>query len=252
MSFYQLQACCGMGKNSYICTDKVNWIDMCFFNAQNKRALDIAKRYGRRSDIIEMAREIIEEQKVQKAFLNPDCLIVTKDELLQTAKWGLIPFWVRDTKQAESIRNMTANAKSETAHELPSFREAMKKRRCLIPSTEFYEYHHVGNEAIPYRIFLRDTEIFSLAGIYDEWRNPETKGIERTFSVLTVPANELCSFIHNGGRNPGRMPAIIPVSNEEKWLTPDLKEDERNSLLTAYDTSLMDACALDKDFLKRA
>jgi len=225
---------------------------MCFFNAQNKRALDIAKRYGRRSDLVEMAREIIEEQKVQKAYLHPDCLIVTSDNQLQTAKWGLIPFWVRNVEQAESIRNMTANAQSETAAALPSFREAMKKRRCLIPSTGFYEYHHIEKEAIPYRIFLRDTEVFSLAGIYDEWRNPVTQKIERTFSVLTVPANELCQFIHNGGRHPGRMPAILPISNEEKWLTPDLTVDDVHSLLIAYDTSLMDACALEKDFLRRA
>ena len=108
---------------------------MCFFNSQNKRALEIAKRYGRKSDIVEIAREILEEQKrerieksgemgekvkagegsVQKAFLCPDCLIVTPNEQLQQAKWGLIPFWVKDITQAESIRKVTANARSETA-----------------------------------------------------------------------------------------------------------------------------------------
>ena len=225
---------------------------MCFFNSQNKRALEIARRYGRRTDIVEMAQEIIEEQRVQKAYLNPDCLIVTRDEMLQTAKWGLIPFWVHSVEQAESIRNMTANAKAETVFALPSFREAIKKRRCLIPSTGFYEYHHAGKEAIPYRIVLRDMEVFSLAGVFEEWRHTETKEIVRTFSVLTVPANELCMFIHNGGRNPGRMPAIVPIADEEKWLAPNLKEADVNSLLNAYESSLMNACALEKDFLKRA
>jgi len=225
---------------------------MCFYNAQNKRAFEIAKRYGRRTDIIEMAREIIEEKKVQKAFLHPDCLIITKQELLQTAKWGLIPFWVTDVERIESIRNMTINAKSETVFTLPSFRDSVRKRRCLLPSTGFYEYHHEEKNAIPYRIVLRDIEIFSLAGIYDEWQHPETKEAIRTFSVLTVPANELCMFIHNGGRNPGRMPVIIPKSDEEKWLSPDLKEGEIKTLLNPYESSLMDACALEKDFLKRA
>ena len=225
---------------------------MCFFNAQNKRALDLANRYGKRSDIVEMAREIIEEQKVQKAFLRPDCMIVTDNEQLQTAQWGLIPFWVREVAQAESIRKMTANAQSETAFTLSSFREAIKKRRCLIPSTGFYEYHHEGKEAIPYQIHLRDTEIFSLAGIYDEWLHPDTKDTLKTFSVLTVPANELCMYIHNGGRHAGRMPAILTIEDEERWLNPDLKADEIKGLLKPYESSLMEAQALEKDFLRRA
>ena len=225
---------------------------MCFFNAQNKRAFDLANRYGKRSDIVEMAREIIEEQKVQKAFLRPDCMIVTSNEQLQTAQWGLIPFWVREAAQAESIQKMTANAQSEKAFTLPSFRDSIKKRRCLIPSTGFYEYHHKGKEAIPYQIHLRNTEIFSLAGIYDEWRHPDTKETLKTFSILTVPANELCMHIHNGGRNAGRMPAILTIEDEERWLNPDLKADEIKGLLKPYESSLMEAQALEKDFLRRA
>jgi len=244
---------------------------MCFFNAQNKRALAIAKRYGRKSDIIEMAREIIEEQKVQKAFLHPDCYIVTNNEQLLTAKWGLIPFWVREAEKAESIRKMTTNAKVETVFTLPSFREAIRRRRCLIPSTGFYEYHYEGQrqdavemyqrhpavvtkkqDATPYRIFVRDTDIFSMAGVYEEWRHPETKETVRTFSVLTVPANELCAFVHNGGKNAGRMPAIIPLESEETWINPDLKELDIKSLLKPFDSTSMDALALEKDYLRRA
>ena len=225
---------------------------MCFFNSQSKRALEIAKRYGRRSDLEEMVREIIEEQKTQKAFMHPDCVIVTSEANLQTAQWGLIPFWVREVKKAESIRKMTANAKAETAFALPSFRDAIKKRRCLIPSTGFFEYHHEGKETIPYRIFLRDTDIFSLAGIFDEWLNPETKEAVRTFSVMTVTANELCGFIHNGGHNPGRMPAILPVEDEDKWLDPGWKEEGLRALLRPFETKLMDAYPLEKDYLRRA
>jgi len=225
---------------------------MCFFNAQNKRALTIANRYGRRSDIIEMAREIIEEQKVQKAFLHPECYIVTNNEQLQSAEWGLIPFWVRDAQKAKIIRKTTANAKAETAFTLPSFREAIKKRRCLIPSTGFYEYHHEGKEAIPYQIILRDTELFSLAGIYENWQNPDTKEIKRTFSVLTVPANALCMFIHNGGSNPGRMPAILTREDEAQWINPNMNEAGIKALLRPYESTLMDARALEKDFLRRA
>jgi len=199
-----------------------------------------------------MVREIIEEQKVQKAFMRPDCLIVTREEALQAAKWGLIPFWVRDVKQADNIRKITANAKAETVFALSSFREAIKKRRCLIPSTGFFEYHHEGKEAIPYRIFLREADVFSLAGLYEEWRNPETKEMTRTFSVITVPANVLCGFIHNGGRNQGRMPAILPIEDEEKWLEPGLRDEGIRELLRPFDTALMDACVLEKEYLRSA
>jgi putative SOS response-associated peptidase YedK len=198
-----------------------------------------------------MAEQIIQEQKIIKAYQHPDCLIVTPGVELQTAKWGLIPFWVRDVEKVESIRSMTANAKAETAFELPSFREAIKKRRCLIPSTGYFEYHHEEKEAIPYHIFLRDTEIFSLAGMYEEWLHPDTKETIRTFSVLTVPANELCAYIHNGGRNLGRMPAILPPEKEKTWLRQDLTKEEINRLLIPYDSLRMDACALEKDYLKR-
>ena len=225
---------------------------MCFFNAQNKRAFEMAKRYGRRSDIVEMAREIIEEQKTQKAFMHPECLIVTGSEQLQTAQWGLIPFWVREASQAASMQKMTTNARAETVFTQASFREAIRKRRCLVPSTEFYEYHHIGKEAIPYAIFLKDTDIFSLAGVYDEWLHPETKEKITTFSVLTVPANALCGEIHNGGRNPGRMPAILPLEDEETWISADLKENEIKALLRPYETTQMDARLLEKDFLRRA
>ena len=212
----------------------------------------MAKRYGRRSDIVEMAREIIEEQKLQKAFLHPECFIVTRHEALMTAQWGLIPFWVREVEQAEKMRKMTANARAETAFSQASFRTAIRKQRCLIPSTGYYEYHHIGKEAIPYEIFLKDTEVFSLAGMYEEWRHPQTKDTVRTFSVLTVPANALCSEIHNGGRNPGRMPAILPLEDEEKWLDADLSEQDIKALLRPYETTWMDAREMEKDYLRRA
>ena len=94
--------------------------------------------------------------------------------------------------------------------------------------------------------------MFSLAGVYDEWRHPDTKETVRTFSVLTVPANELCGFIHNGGRNPGRMPAILSAADEKRWFTAGLSEGEISRLLAPYDTAAMDACELDRDYLRRA
>jgi putative SOS response-associated peptidase YedK len=223
---------------------------MCFYNSQDVGTLALAKRYGRRSDVVVAAREILEEQRLKKAFLHSDCVIVSQEEQLDMAKWGLIPFWMREPDRAEKIRNVTANAVAETVFALPSFREAIRKRRCLIPSTGFYEYHHEGKEAIPYRIYLKNEDIFSLGGVYDEWRNPETKETVKTFSVLTVVANELCGFINNGGRNPGRMPVIVPVEHESVWLSPGLDKTGIEGLMIPFASGLMGAEVVDMGLLK--
>jgi putative SOS response-associated peptidase YedK len=223
---------------------------MCYYNSQNVTAAALAKRYGRKADVVERARAILEEQKLKKAYLHSDCVIVSQSEQLEVAKWGLIPFWIREAEKAEKIRNSTANAVSETIFALSSFREAIRSRRCLVPSTGFYEYHYEGKEVIPYRIYLKNEEIFSLGGVYDEWRNPETKEMVRTFSVITVPANELCGFIHNGGRDPGRMPMILSAGDTEKWLSAELTKSEIESLMVPYSAERMEADALEKAYLR--
>ena len=224
---------------------------MCFYNSCSKRALEVAKRYGRKTDLIEIVQEILDEQYKITAFLHPDCCMVTSDENMQTAKWGLIPHWTKTETEAKKVSNMTLNARSETVFNLPSFRVPIQTNRCLIPSTGYFEFQHNGKEVTPYYIFLKDEEIFSLAGVYEKWLHPATKEIMTSFSVLTVPANELCALIHNGGKNPFRMPLIIPQSSEEKWLDISLSKTEISDFFHPYKTELMNAYAVSKDFLKR-
>ena len=224
---------------------------MCFYNSQSKRAMALAKRYGRKTDILEMVQEIIDEQYKVTAFANPDCAIVTPDSELQVAKWGLIPRWTKTWEEAAKIRKMTLNARSETIFSLPSFRTSIKTSRCLIPSTGYFEFHHEGKEAIPYYIFLKSEDLFSLGGVYDEWQNPATKEMMTTFSVITVQANELCAKIHNGGKNPGRMPLIISRDKEEQWLDACLKLPGVNDFLRPFNSVMMDAYPISKDFLKK-
>ena len=224
---------------------------MCFYNSQSKRAFDLANRYGRKSDIIEIVQEIIDEQYKVTAFTNPTCPIITNNSSIQTAKWGLIPGWTKTLEDATKIRKMTLNTRSETVLNLPSFRIPILKKRCLIPSTGFFEFHHEGKSAIPYYIFLKNEEIFSLGGIYDIWQNPITKEITQTFSILTVPANELCSKIHNGGKNPFRMPLIIDKEKEEQWLMDSLKTNDINSYFLPFENDMMDAYPVSGDFLKK-
>ena len=226
---------------------------MCFYSANSKRAMALAKRYNLKTDIIEMAKEIIEEQKYRiSAFTNPLCPIVTESQSMEVAHWGLIPSWTKTTQDAQKIRNICLNARVETVFSKPAFRTPILKKRCLMPVTGFFEFHHARVGLIPYHIFLRNDEIFSIAGMYEKWLNPATNETLQTFSILTTSANELCAKIHNGGKNPFRMPVIIGKENEILWLDNSLKKSDIQQFFQPFDANMMDAYPISKDFLKRS
>ena len=224
---------------------------MCFYNSFSKRALDLAKRYGRKSDVVEIVQEILDEQYKITSFTHPDCPVITNSPDIQIAKWGLIPRWVKSVGEASKIRKITLNARVETVFDLPSFRVPIQSRRCLIPSTGYFEFQHEGKNVAPYYLFLRDEPIFSLGGIAELWRNPSSGETVQTFTVLTTTANPLCAVIHNGGKNPYRMPVIIDREQEERWLDPSLTKDEIKEFFIPFEADRMDAYPIASDFLKR-
>jgi len=224
---------------------------MCFHNSYSKRSLALAQRYGRKTDIIEIAQEILDEQYRISAFTHPACPVITPNDSIEVAKWGLIPYWTKTSEDAKKISKMCLNAKTETVFNLPSFRSPILTKRCLIPSTGYFEFHHSGQSVIPWYIFLKEEEIFSLGGMYEVWQNPVTKDLAQTFTILTVPANELCAKIHNGGKNPFRMPLIISRKNEEQWLNQSLKVTDIQKFFQPFDATLMGAYPISTDFLKK-
>jgi putative SOS response-associated peptidase YedK len=118
--------------------------------------------------------------------------------------------------------------------------------------TGYFEFHHADKSTTPYFIFLCEEEIFSIGGLYERWQNPVTKDITQTFTLLTVPANDLCASIHNGGKNPFRMPLIIGKENEEQWLDKSLQANDIKRFFVPFDTKKMDAYPISKDFLKKS
>lgn len=222
---------------------------MCFHNSMSAKAIKLAARYGRKSDIIEIAQDIINEQYHVNAFNFPKYPIITTSDEVEIFNWGLIPFWVKNEEDADEIKRMTLNARADTIFEKPSFREPILKKRCIIPSTGYFEWRHEGAKKIPYFIHLKDEEIFSMAGIYDTWVNKATGAEHSTFSIITTDANPLTDYIHNTKH---RMPAILSKEDEEKWLDSNLSKAEIASLLKPYDESLMDAYIIRNDFIKKA
>ena len=156
---------------------------MCFHNSMSAKAIKLVARYGRKSDIVEIYQDMLNEQYHVNAFNFPKYPIITTADEIQVFNWGLIPFWVRTEEDAQEIRKMTLNARSDTIFEKPSFREPIMKKRCIVPSTGYFEWRHEGAKKIPYYIHLKDEPIFSMAGIYDRWLDKETGEEYDTFSI---------------------------------------------------------------------
>lgn len=223
---------------------------MCFYNSMSKKAKELAARYGRNLNVVEIAEKILKEQEQYRvnAFSFPDCLIISADPGVLSFKWGLIPFWVKDEKQADEIKRMTLNARADTIFSKPSFREPIMKKRCLVPSTGYFEWRHEDGKKIPYYIYVKDEPIFSMAGIYDEWLDKTTGEVINTFSIITTEANPLTDYIHNTKH---RMPAILSQEDEEKWLDPKLDKKGIESLLHPFPEDQMSAYIIKNVFLKQ-
>ncbi|MEM1323994.1 MAG: SOS response-associated peptidase [Bacteroidota bacterium] len=151
--------------------------------------------------------------------------VITADDpsYLQFFRWGLIPFWAK----TPSIGSKMINARIETVAEKPAFRQAIKKRRCLVPFDGFYEWQRREGKKIPYRITLKDEGIFCTAGIWERWKAPDGELIH-SFSVLTQPPNTLMAPIHD------RMPAILRPDQEALWLDQELPTEAVLSMIAPY------------------
>ena len=108
-------------------------------------------------------------------------------------RWGLVPFWAKDP----SIGNRMINARAETVAEKPSFRNAYRKRRCLILADGFYEWHTEGGVKVPYYISLASGEPFAFAGLWEHWDSKESDESLQTATIVTTAANEFLSRLHH-------------------------------------------------------
>lgn len=149
-------------------------------------------------------------------------------EKIQLLRWGLIPSWTRNAEDAESIRYKTFNARAETIRSKPSFSKPFRSKRCIIPVRGFFEWQHVGNEKIPWYIYHADEQIFSIAGLFDQWVESNTGEVYNTFSLITTDANDLLAVIHNSKK---RMPVILERENEGKWISAGMSPDDAQALL---------------------
>lgn len=149
-------------------------------------------------------------------------------------KWGFIPSWSKD----RAIGYKMINAKAETISSKPSFRNSFQTKRCLVPADSFYEWSHDTNKT-PYRILLKDQPVFSMAGIWSEWKSPENEIIS-SFAIVTTDSNELVGKLHT------RMPVILDNESDEKLWLKNSPEADLLSLLKPLDSDKMLAYPVSK------
>jgi putative SOS response-associated peptidase YedK len=130
---------------------------------------------------------------------------------LTMLRWGLVPFWAKDP----AIGNRMINARAETVAEKPSYRNAYKKRRCLILASGFYEWRKEGTGKTPYYITTEDESPFAFAGLWERWDSNDSDESLQTTTIITVDANEFMQVLHH------RMPIILKAEGADRWLSGD-------------------------------
>jgi len=165
---------------------------------------DVAAEFG-----VEVPLELSPRYNV--APTDPVAVIVDKDgRRAELMRWGLVPHWAKD----RSIASKMINARAESLDSRPAFRDALSRRRCLIPADGFYEWKREGKHRTPYYVHLPDRRLFAFAGLWERWKQPDGEWLI-TFTIITTDANDLVAPIHD------RMPLIVDPADYERWLDPE-------------------------------
>jgi putative SOS response-associated peptidase YedK len=155
------------------------------------------------------------------------------NRVLHLLRWGLVPHWSKDP----GIGAKLYNARGESVADKPSFRDAFKRRRCLIPANGFFEWAADGKIKKPYYISLKSGEPMAMGGLWESWKAPEG-GILRTVCVVTTSPNAVMEPIHD------RMPVIVAPEHWQYWLAAPV--DDINGLVVPCDPALIVAWPVDR------
>lgn len=168
-------------------------------------------------------------------------LMVTTDRVLTTAKWGLVPRWARDTTGASKL----INARVEGIADKPSFRTPVRRQRCIIPASAYFEWQLPPDSTrkVKYRVAPSDGDFFGFAGLYDTWRARQDRNDHdgaplTTCTIITGAAPEGLAWLHH------RTPLALRPEDEERWLDPDATDpDAIIDLLKPYPAGQLDVRA---------
>lgn len=145
-------------------------------------------------------------------------------DALTLVKWGLVPSWADDPNSTYKM----INARAETVAEKPSYRTPFKRRRCLVPSTGFYEWTEADGGKQPHFITVADADVFSFAGLWEVWQGGDGDELW-TCTIITTQAAASIEHLHH------RMPVILDSDAREAWLDDSSDQNELLHLLQPYD-----------------
>jgi putative SOS response-associated peptidase YedK len=137
-------------------------------------------------------------------------------------RWGLVPFWAKDP----AIGNRMINARAETVAEKPSFRQALRRRRCVVPADGFFEWQKTADGKQPWYISAADSGLLAFAGLWEEWRGGD-EGPLQTFTIITTVADAFMQTLHH------RMPVMFDRAGVDQWLEPQAAPADIDHLLQA-------------------
>ena len=191
---------------------------MCGRFKLTKKQQEVIDRYN--AEVERLFEELTNASPTQ----NLPVITNEKPGQIQFFRWGLVPYWAKEL----TIGNKMFNARAETIREKPSFKIPFQRRRCLVPADGFYEWKKVeGGKKQPYVITLKSEEIFSFAGLWDVWKNPDGNLIN-SFTIITTSPNSLMEDIHD------RMPVILKQEDEKVWLNNNTNAETVFSLLKPF------------------
>ncbi len=157
------------------------------------------------------------------------------ERVVTLMRWGLLPHWARDTALAHKLNN----ARAEGVFDKPSFRQAVRRRRCLLPASGFYEWQATPGGKQPWYVTRRDGAPFAMAGLFEAWRPPgstQDADWRLTCCVITTAPNALMAPIHD------RMPVMIAREDWGRWLSRGLQDPaDIAPLLAPCDPAAMQA-----------
>lgn len=220
-----------------------------------KASLEAQLHRARRNNDLQAISEIIEKLAPltdlpiyhASGFSHPELLMYTdrSPNFPEVATWGLVPDWVQDQEQLKKIWNNTLNARGETIFEKPAFRASARNNRGIVYVDGFYEHHHYHGKTYPFYIRRRDHLPLALAALWSEYKDPETRGVLTTFSIVTTTGNPMMAKIHNNPKlKEARMPVILPEEKEDDWLKPihsELDLQHIESLIQEFPESDLEA-----------
>ena len=145
-------------------------------------------------------------------------------------RWGLIPSWVKDPRTF----SLVINARGESVLDKPAFRNAMKRRRCLLPADGFYEWKREGEGKRPYFVRLKSRQPMAFAGLWETWAGPNGEEME-TVAIVTTTASRSIAHIHD------RMPVIVAPEAFDFWLDPNVDGEMAAAVIAPAPDALLDA-----------